>query len=64
MFQMAPWKLKTVVVIVVVAIGQLFFHGGRLMGKTYDFKIKINDQFFSPITIMMFEMREKTIGES
>ena len=23
--------------------GQFFFHGGRLMGKTYDFKIEIND---------------------
>ena len=34
------------------------------MGKTYDFKIEIKDQFFLPITIMMFEMREKTIGKS
>ena len=34
------------------------------MGKTYNFKIEINDLFFLPIAIMMFKMREKTIGES
>ena len=39
--------------------GQLFLQRWRLMGKTCDFKIKINAQFFLPIANTMSEMREK-----
>ena len=43
-------------------LGEIHFHGWKLRGKTYDFRIKINSYFFLLISNMMFEMREKTIS--
>ena len=45
-----------------VVYGQFHHLGVNPMGKTYDFRIKINGLFFLPISNMMFEIREKTIS--
>ena len=43
-------------------LGHIHFHGWKLRGKTYDFRIKTNGCFFLLISNMMFEIREKTIS--
>ena len=44
--------------------GKGHFHEqrGRPRGQTYNFKIKINRNFFSPISNMMFEIRKEKVS--